>query len=181
MRKGISNLLLILIVMIFLGVPVLFFVISNKDSFSEDNVQGVSTTEVSTKKNFYVTVDSPTGSWQLMQYLCSDVDTCLESLTAGTELASVSGGASENNQVMITEAFSWSDFSYLKVFVRSGWGMDESSYVISNIGDIPGTQKSSVESTGDEFEVAIIPISSLGYQTLSSVTFTETGYGSFSL
>ena len=140
--------LLAILVVSFSGLP--------QKIFSEDDVKGVATNQP-VRNGFSVAVSSP-STWDLFEYLCEDA-TCGEDLEAGKRFATISGGATEEHEVVVTYSKEWDSYKYVKIYAKPGWGAFDNTFSISQhdaVGQI-NAELLEVEGIG----VLLIPIDSI--------------------
>lgn len=158
MNKNGFSLVLFIVLSIFVISPVVFLLtFPNKED--KESVKGVSTQAYS--NGVLVTVSSAEGTWDLSKYLCDDRETCLENLTSGKELSTVSGGAVTDHSVYVENTSLWEDYSFIKIFVRNGWGTSGANFVVTDLGSVEGTLREAVSYKNNSYDVVLIPISSV--------------------
>lgn len=134
MPKGFVHPYLLLVAFAVIGVGVAVFAGSKGFSGfvlgSRSNKESVNTDKIDSYK---VTVISPNSSWDLIQYLCKTHEECEKSSTAGTWWSAVGGAATtlDGHEILIDKSDKWSDYSFLKIFVRSSAG---DKYLLQNLG-----------------------------------------------
>ena len=158
---------LIIIVLAFIGIPVVFWAFTfNKES---DDVKGLSTE----KSGIVVNVLSKNGAWDMYQYMCEDKSTCLEGLTSGKSLEKTSGGGGSEQSVSIIPSIDWGSNKYIKIFVKSGWGSTERSFDVK-LGDGFNDQViEEFDSNGDIYKAVILSTDMLRSELVGSMTFTD--------
>jgi len=167
MKKG-SSLPLVLIVVAFLLIPLGFwFYYSNSN---EDNVKGAKISGVNS--GFFVTVDSKGATWDLMAYLCKDKTACLASPTAGFQLETISGGKVKNYQVTYSYQDSWDQYSYLKIYAKSGWGSQARNFSVVKLGSVPGSAMQKV-TDGVTFDMVIFPLKEIKSSFFEAAEFSD--------
>jgi len=147
MRKGFSNLLIIILI-VFLLIPVLFW------GYSKYKQRGFTKGAVSAKNGFAITITSNLGTWDLEKYLCKNKTDCLSSLTSGNKLETVSGGRTEESIIYVKYSSTYSDHSHMKIYVKPGWNSTMRDFEIVNIGDVPSTEAYNLEG----INIVLIPL-----------------------
>jgi hypothetical protein len=167
MRKS-PPLPLIIIISAFIIIPVVFWVFTFRNN--ADNVRG--TTVASS--GVLVKIISEKGSWDMSKYLCEDISTCLESLTSGKSLEKTSGGWGAGQTLVIRPTSDWSQYEYIKIFVKSGWGSSERFFSASLSEDtIKGGSIEKFNYGGNTYESVILPVEILRSEIAGSVTFSD--------
>lgn len=176
-ENGFSAVLTLLVIFSVIAVPTYFvyYTTSAKNPQNlETNVRGVSTSRtLSTKPGFSVGVVSNSATWNLVEYLCNDIDECLSSLNSGRRLGTVSGGETDLHEVVVEYSADWAEYDYIKYFVRSGWYTSSGAFKVTALGDIPGSEMHIIEDNGEEFEVVVSPIVNVTNSFYSSATFSD--------
>lgn len=62
------------------------------------------------------------GSWDLLEYLCKTKTECSQNVESGRRTQTISGGASEGHEVLVVPDESWTNYTYLKVYIKPSWG-----------------------------------------------------------
>jgi len=148
---------ILIIVTLFLIIPLGYWYLRYQDSMR--NVKGAKTSEIA--NGLYVIVNSNSGTWDLNSYLCKTRSGCLESLTSGDKLETKSAGRAIGYEVDLVYQDAWKDNSFLKIFVKSGWGAQNKVFNVINPGVIPGTSIEKIDSSGISQEVILVPVSEL--------------------
>jgi hypothetical protein len=164
MQRGIAAPILILlfgfiavVIAVATGIPQNLF---NNDKYAE--VQGAASVQP-VRSGFSVFVTS-TGTWDLYEYLCED-EACLKELDAGKKYATVSGGATEEHEVVVSAGSDWGNYKYVKLYVRPAWGALTGYYDVSAIGDT-----GSVTEVGDDFvQALVVPVEKVSASFVESV------------
>lgn len=161
-------------VLVLLISPILFFVFHNT-FLTDPMVKGASISapinSQSTDSPINITVSSNSGTWDLFAYLCSEQESCAKPLDSGKRVVSVSGGITKGQQVAISYTEAWSNFKYVKIYVRPGWGSTLRTFVASVSGDDLVIQNAEYE--GNIYEVVLIPVSSFKDSVAAIVTFSD--------
>ena len=156
-ENGFSALLTLLVIFSVVAVPTYFvyYTSTSKEGSTsrlETNVRGVSTfRELSTKPGFSVSIESDSATWNLVEYLCNDLDECLSSLNSGRRLGTVSGGETDQHEVVVEYSADWAEYDYIKYFVRSGWYTSSGEFKVVALGDVPGSEKHVIDDNGESF------------------------------
>jgi len=147
MRKGFSTLLIIILIL-FLSLPVLFWIYSS-------NKQNGDTKGIASAKNgFAINITSEMGNWDLKKYLCETKTACLSAVTSGTKLDTVSGGKTDKSSVYVSYSSNYSDYEYIKLTVTPGWSSTFREFEVIDKGDIPNTEIFELDGT----VVVLIPL-----------------------
>lgn len=162
MPKGFSTLLIIIFIA-FLSLPILFWAYSNSKQ------KGEAKGAISAKNGFSVYITSNSGTWKLRRYLCESKQECLSSLDSGEKLENISGGITEKNAIHIKYLPNYSNYSYMKIYVESGWNSTPRLFKALSKGDINDTAIYDLEETN----VALIPLQSLKDSHKYSVHFSD--------
>lgn len=173
-QSGYAAPLVLIIVLLAIAVPVYFFAFSDSVSDS-DNVRGASSTGVATGAGFSVLVTSDSETWDLVEYLCKDLDSCISSLYSGERWGSVSGGKTDLHEVAVSYSNKWKGNEYIKYFVRSGWDVQKGNtgFEVVDAGDVPGSDVYSLSDGTSNYDVIIIPVSSVTSDYYSSAHFSD--------
>lgn len=153
MRKG-SILPVLLIVTTFLLIPLVYWYFNY--SKMKNNIKGIQSG--AGDNGFYITIDSTSGRWDLNSFLCEDKDNCLEYLESGKRLETISGGKTTDFRIHFKDNSEWDNYSYLKIYVKGGWGNQEVFYNPIKMGDITGAQLSAIEEQALTSKVVLIPL-----------------------
>lgn len=171
MSKGSVMFVLVVFVSIFLLIPLGFFIFS-KDTNSAD-VKGAKISNVqSTFSGIRVEIAS-SGTWDLYQYLCVDREECIEGLDSGTAWGKVSGGSVKNYAVEIKSDYKWKNYSYLKLYVRSGWGSTSGLFNIISVDSALNAVSENIIYKGVQYSVLLIPIEGVLDNFGGSVSFSD--------
>lgn len=156
MQKGFAQPLLVIALIAFVGLAAAIS-LTNSNIISDENVKGVKSTGISdSKPGLMFNVISPSGTWELIQYLCKTKDECDSSISSGKRLGSVGGGKTELQKVTLPVSPEWTDYSYIKVLVKSGWNSSSGKdlYKASVLDQASGTYRK----VFGEYESVIVPI-----------------------
>lgn len=119
MRKGYSAPFILLFIFLFTLVPVTYWLINNNST--DANVKGTATTK-DTSGTLLINVSSTEGVWDLVEYLCVDMEECSEAPNSGAKIETISGGVASEHEILISYQDSWESFRYLKIVAKPGWG-----------------------------------------------------------
>lgn len=162
MRKGFTVPLILVLVLVLIMVPLIFWISTNNfNASSSSDVMGVADAKDSNKSGFSVTVNSDVGVWDLLQTACKTLDECKESVTSGKRVSTASGGVGYNNTVNVYKDPSWTDYNFLKLYVRAGWGSSTVGFNLEKAGDVPGLEITNMSESSASYDVAIVPLTSL--------------------
>ena len=118
MQRGFSLPVIMIVIVLFLLLPLLYWqIILTKTTHTKD-VKGASA--VSTGYSLKITSKVP--SWDLYEYLCTSRSECTESLTSGHFSKKVSGGLGTDQKV----TFSMTDnasFTFVKLLIKPSVGL----------------------------------------------------------
>lgn len=175
MRNGFSALLLIVLVALLAGLPLLYWGFSNKVNLSKsmDNVRGVISTGSYASSGFSILVVSDSETWDLVEYLCKDLQACVSSLNSGERLGTVSGGQTNMHEVIFEPKDGWKDYKYIKVFVRPGWLGSSSSFMVKDLGRAPGSDVYTVKEGQSSYEFVVIPLEGVFSNFYKAATFSD--------
>jgi hypothetical protein len=168
MRRG-SMWPLLLIVALFLIIPLGYWYLSSRSSMK--NVKGAKISEI--ENGVYVVVNSNAGTWDLNSYLCKSKPECLESLTFGVKLETKSGGRSLGYEVNLVYEDQWSDYSFLKIFVKPGWGVQSRAFRVIDPGVVKGASSEKIDLDNMTYEVVLIPIKELKTGFFKGAEFSD--------
>jgi hypothetical protein len=158
-NKGIALPFVILIVMLFILTPVLYSLFVNKSSTTEE-VMGASRLGVQDHDDGVgLYINSKYGTWDLLEYLCKDKESCESTLMSGKRVGSISGGIVDNFPVRIAPDSEWDTNGYLKVYIRSAWGSPEREFDIDLTLDPQlDANISEIEYEGHSYKVLIVAL-----------------------
>lgn len=163
-----SVLSMVLIFIVFMVVPVAFWVISSSKKNSE-NVKGAKVSSGGAT----VKIISKNGSWDMYKYLCKDSTECFESPSSGKMVEKTSGGGVEDQFVNLGYSSDWADYEFLKICVESGWGSIERSFVASKSGGFDNIIVRNIGNNGNDYHVVLIPTNMLEQTNFEIVSFTD--------
>ncbi|KKS06076.1 MAG: hypothetical protein UU59_C0036G0006 [candidate division WWE3 bacterium GW2011_GWE1_41_27] len=166
MRKGFGALFFIIAVF-FIAAPFAFYIASLRNS---SEVKGVSTPGY--PKGFSVVVNSSQGTWDLYQYGCADLDECRKSLFSGKKVSLTSGGADKSYTLPFVVAPGSQDVSYVKFFVKPGWGSAQRIFSI-DMGSFPGMENAEFEAEGKKVNALIIPVKAFEDSHFTAGSFSD--------
>ncbi len=176
LQRGSSVPLFIVITLILLAIPAYYWLSLNNFNFSTSskNVRGVASIgNVYDKPGFSVTVTSTAETWDLVEYLCSSREECLETLDSGKRLGTISGGSTELHEVFVEYSPKWDEYAFIKFYVRPGWSATQREFKIANLGDIPGATREVVSDGTYIYEVVIAPVVEVKNTFYRSAYFTD--------
>lgn len=176
LQRGYSVPLFIVIALLLLTIPAYYWLRINNLNFSSsgENVRGVKSIGTPYHKpGFSVSVSTDVETWDLVEYLCNTREECLESISSGRRLGTVSGGPTELHEVFVEYMPSWNDYSYIKYYVRSGWYATQKNFRIAKLGDVPGATKETITDGGVTYEVVLAPVPDLKDAFFVSAHFTD--------
>lgn len=148
---------LLLILTAFLLIPAGYWYFGYRAS--QNNIKGAKTSDI--QNGLFATINSSNGTWDLNSYLCKTRLECLESAASGVKLNTQSGGKVSGYEVNIVYQPQWDDFSYLKLFVKSGWGTQGRLFQVTDKGVVTGTSVEKIGSDASQQQVVLIPIKEL--------------------
>ena len=164
-----SNLIpLVLVVSTFLMLPIVFFFLNSKNG---GNVQGTKTQ--ANKKGIVLKITSNYGTWDMTKYFCKTKDECLTSLFSGKIIDTTSGGVVEGSHVTVDYSPEWTNYEFIKVFVKSGWGSSTRTFKVSAMGAVPDVTVEKVTYGGVSYNVVLIPLSSVNGVLLEVASFSD--------
>lgn len=99
------------------------------------------------------------GNWDLFEYLCKKGDDCEATPTSGLRLSTISGGEDQEHEVVIDQAREWSDYSYIKLFVRSAINEPEKIYKVEKDESLPQAEVKNIGEGRDQVEAVVVPVS----------------------
>jgi hypothetical protein len=173
-QSGYAAPLILIILLLVLAIPVYFFASSDSTPESE-NVRGASSSGNISDAGFSVLVTSESETWDLVEYLCEDLDSCIKGLDSGKRWGSVSGGKTDLHEVVVGYSNEWKGNEYIKYFVRSGWDVQKGStgFEVVDVGEVPGSDIYSLSDGSSNYDVVIIPISSISKDFYTSAHFSD--------
>lgn len=176
MRRGFTAPILLLLVGLFLVFSTLFWIVSNNVSVTETDpsVKGTSTkSETYSKPGLSVFVTSSGGTWELVELLCKDYDSCVSSLDYGKRFGTSGGGTATSQEVFIQYDPQWADYQYLKLYVRPSFGSKSIYYKPQSLGDVPETKIVALKAMAQEVQAVLVPLSGVKDKYLRSASFTD--------
>lgn len=166
MRRG-FGVLFFIIAVFFVAAPFAFYIVSLRNG---SEVKGVSTPGYST--GFSVVVNSSQGTWDLYQYGCAGLDECRKSLFSGKKVSSTSGGTTKSYTLPFVAAPDSGDISYVKFFVKPGWGSAQRIFSIE-MGSYPGMENAEFEAEGKKVNALIIPVEAFKDSHFTAGSFSD--------
>lgn len=158
MQRGFSHPVLIILILA-LAIGLLGYYGFDFLDKSHDDVKGVSVIQHSSS-GLSVLLTSP-GTWDLYEYLCSDLTECLASPISGRRYASISGGAVSRHEIIVPYSKDWQDYEYLKMYVRSGWGSTAGKFSLETYGEKEGFVIEELSDGIESVAVLLVPTSSV--------------------
>jgi hypothetical protein len=158
MKKTFSITLVAIVVAAVLSLCAIVWLFYGKMVPPKDDVKGVSTVgAIDVKPGFGISVTSQKGTWDTFVYLCKDKAECLASLDSGVRWTTVGGGEAADKDVFIEAKDSWKKYSYVKVFVKPGWGSPSRTFE-ARLEKVPlSVEKSSLEKDNEKVEIVVFP------------------------
>lgn len=173
-QRGYSVPAFLILLLLLVAVPVLYWVSTNDLSASSQDVRGASTTgSILAKPGFKISVSSKANTWDLVEFLCKSLEECTDSLTSGRRLGTVSGGAADMHEIVVEYTSEWDDYKYIKYFVRSGWYSQSQPFDVVDVGEIPGAEVYNISEGMQTYQTVIAPTSSLESSFYSSSHFSD--------
>ena len=173
-ERGYSVPLLLLVALTLLAVPVSYKFLSNSFSGSNSNVRGATSIgSVLTQPGMSVSIVSTSQAWDLVEYLCKDLDECLDTLTSGRRLGTVSGGQTELHEIVMVYSREWDDYHYVKLFVRPSWLSSDDMFVVQRLGDVPDSSIHTLTEDGEDYQVVLVPVKELRDTFYVSALFSD--------
>lgn len=173
-ENGFSALILI-IVLGLLAIPIYYWVSTNSLGIYKDTeVKGAQTTgRAYSRPGFSVSIVSNSPTWDLVEYLCTSEEECLKSIDSGRRLGTVSGGKTDFHEVVVDYNPEWDNYDYIKFFVRTGWGSNDTEFQVTEVGDIPGSTIKVISDGTMKYEVVIAPTELLKNTYFASSSFSD--------
>ncbi len=175
MKKGFTALVVIVLITLIgmICLAVIYFINSGNNT-SGSNVKGASANELSHEKpGVSVFVSSAKDNWELNVYLCSSFDECSSALTSGRRWSTIGGGETPMHEVVISYDPPLVDYGYVKFFVKPATPGIASYYKIKSLGDVPQSQLLKVTESGNDYQVAVMPLSKIASGFYKSVSFSD--------
>ncbi len=163
-----SLLPMILIFVVFMVIPVVFWVVSSDKKNSED-VKGAKTGS----SGAVVKITSKNGSWDMYKYLCKNSSECLESISSGKMVEKTSGGGVEDQFVSLGYSSDWSDYEFLKIYVEPGWGSVERTFSASKSDGLDDVVVKNIDNNGNNYQVVLIPTKILEQTNFEIASFAD--------
>lgn len=176
LKRGFTAPLLLVLVTSFFVLASLFWVISNNvnTSTTSTNVKGASSNVPSyAKPGFAIYVSASQGTWDLVQYLCKDYDACVSSLDSGKRWGTVGGGPADLQEIFVEYNPQWSEYKYIKLYVRSSWGSQMRLFTPTKLGDVPDTKAVIVTANNAKYNVVVMPVEAFSTKFYKSAEFTD--------
>lgn len=177
MQKGYSVPIVIIAIVLFLLLPLAFWTLRNNFSFSPtfQNVKGASVKGDSfSRPGFSVAISSKNGNWDFVEYLCSSLDECNQSLYSGVRWGVTSGGATENHEIVVENSNEWGKYSYIKYFVRPAWSSMPRDFKVVSLGSYPDSKVYTLSDGKENVEVVIAKLTSGDTKFYTASSFSDT-------
>jgi hypothetical protein len=174
MPKGFSSTLILIIIALLLVLPIALWVSFNKisSSLSKESVKGASSSTIYAKPGFSVKVVSKGGGWDLFQYLCKTIEECEISVDSGKRGGTVSGGSVDSKEIIIGFDPSWSEYKYIKYYVKPSWSNDAAVLRKFNVTDL-GSYPDSISKEMGGINFVISPLTDIQSKFQKSATFSD--------
>lgn len=167
--KKTSLLPLVIVIATFLIIPIAFWFLTSKNT--DGNIQGAKTKSGSA--GVVIDIKSSQGTWDLNEYLCKNIDECLESLFSGKPLETISGGVVGDKFITIKYVSEWDSYEFLKIFVKPGWGSTIRKFNASLSNDVSGAYIERFIYGGSDYDVVLVPIKDIKDTLLEIATFSD--------
>lgn len=171
-QKGFAVPLMLIVVLLILAVPA-YYIISSLPTSSSDIRGASSEGNINDRPGFSVSITSTSSTWDLVEYLCGSLDECTTSLTSGRRWGTVSGGQTDLHDVVVEYSDEWSNYEYIKYFVRSGWYAQGKDFNVVSAGNVPNSDVFKVSDGNESYDVVVAPVSVLSNGFYSSAHFSD--------
>ena len=158
-QLGFTLPMVLIFVLAFIAVPLVFWLSRANDQ----TVQGAESG--SPKDGTYIQITSKSGSWDLFEYLCKTKSECQSSLDSGKKWEATSGGSTAGNNIKINYSDLWSDYGFIKLYVKPSWNSQARAFSLKSELNIEGAEVRTFDGTS----ALIVPIETLttgGYNFL---------------
>jgi len=169
MNRGFTLPILILIIVLLIAIPAVFWVTTSEGK----DIKGASSQEVTIQRGFSVFIESQDGTWDLIEYLCTDKEECVEGLDSGESWGTVSGGKTDHHEVLVSYSSAWDTYEYLKVFVRPAWHESTRTFGIKDKSIFEGGEIVEISNNGKKIEVLLIPLDLVRDSFVRTVVFSD--------
>lgn len=162
-NRGFAVPIVLVFTLIFLILPLIFWY-----SFNANSAETVKGTSVKSEENsILVKIVSPSGPWDLQQYLCKDKNECVSSVFSGKRYATISGGKTQGHYVSITSPKSSGDYKFLKVYATAGSGLTAADFNVLDSQVLLGRsiEKVTLKENSFSVEAVLIPLESFANTT----------------
>lgn len=167
MNKGFS-LPIVIIVALFISLPVIYFLSISKPQ--QQTVKGVSSVKNS---GFSIQIKSTNGTWDLLEFLCNDMDECTQSLTSGKRVETISGGITDSYEVFLEPSSDWDNYEFIKIYAKPGWGSSARTFSVVDKGVVPGTIVQTFTEDDVEQPFIIIPLDPVKSEFYTSANLAD--------
>ncbi|NMB70159.1 hypothetical protein GYA27_03090 [candidate division WWE3 bacterium] len=157
-NRGFAVPIVLVFTLVFLILPLIFWY-----SFNVNSAETVKGTSVKSEENsVLVKIVSPSGPWDLQQYLCKDKNECTASVFSGKRYATISGGKTQGHYLPLTSPKSSGDYKFLKVFVTAGSGLTTADFKVLDSQVLLGhsIEKMTLAEESLSLEAVLIPLES---------------------
>ncbi len=169
--EGFSHIFVLISFLAVLG-AVGFFMRPNSSTSNPDVLGSAQTTSSSATRNgFSVMVVSNSGNWDFFEYLCSSYEECIESLTAGYQLSTISGGQTDGYEIFVEPSDEWDAYKFIKYYVKSGWTDSNTQFVPDMTETIQGAEIHKFENAN--IEAVVAPITPFTTQFYNATSFSD--------
>ena len=163
-----SFLIPLIIILVFAGIPTVFWFLSSKEDIDE-NVQGVR----SGSTGVVLKIVSNGGAWDMFKYVCESREKCLESLESGKKLDVTSGGGLEEQSVAIKYIHEMESQEFMKIFVKPGWGTVERTFSVSLDSNTSDVTIEKMKFGNSDIDIVLIPMTYLHSEVFDLATFVD--------
>lgn len=171
MRRAFS-LPIVIVLVTLIATPLLAFAFFAR-STQNPTVKGVSTKNLGAQKGITLQISSISGTWDLYEYLCTSKESCLSSLDAGNRLQTLSGGASEDHEIVIDYSDEMKNYAFLKVYVKSSWGSQGRRFSLQDSGLIAPADYATLKLADTTVDVVLIPVKELSSENSKVIYFSD--------
>jgi hypothetical protein len=92
---------------------------------------------------------------------------------SGERFGAIGGGTVEDREIVVTPSEVWRSYGFIKIYVRPGWGSADRTFKVVSPGAVPGTEMTSVEYEGVDYNVILIPVGEVIDQYYQSGVFSD--------
>jgi hypothetical protein len=169
-RRAFSLPIVILLVLI-VATPVVAFMFLSKKT--DDNVKGAETFKADTNNELTLQVNSANGTWDLLEYLCTAKDSCDKTLESGKRWQTLSGGPTQDHEVIVSSSDDLKGYDFLKIYIRPGWGSANRKFAIQDKENITPAQYANITDGTDNYDVVMVPIKGLDNYIGQPISFSD--------